>query len=75
MFLSATCTFAQSVSPGLTDTEIFDGNLNKGQLQNLTMLQSDDVAKVIVDALSASPTCQVIQPCIIVNHELVGSEL
>lgn len=51
---------AQSVSPGITNTEIFDGKSVEEEIKSMSMLQPEDVAKVIVDALSASPTCQVI---------------
>lgn len=51
----------QSVSPGVTHTDVFEGTHQVDEVRKGPMLQAEDVAKVIVDALSASPTCQVIE--------------
>lgn len=51
----------QSVSPGVTHTDLFEGKQQVDEVMKVPLLQAEDVAKVIVDALSASPTCQVIE--------------
>lgn len=59
--------YKQSVSPGVTQTDIFEGNKHLDELMKVPLLQAEDVAQVIVNALSASPTCQVIE---LVVHSL-----